>query len=120
MSKFCGVALNMGTLSRLSDAETRSISPENLTGEKGKGAMSEDGPAANAARALGRGWKVSPYVLIEPGQTFELANISGQGAIQQIWMTLARGKLLSPESSSCEGSNGFDEDGRALYPKTGT
>jgi len=93
MTKFSGLGLNLGTLSRLSDAESRSISPENPTGEKGKGAMSVDGPAAHAARALGRGWKISPYVLIEPGQTLELANIAGQGAIQQIWMTLARGKL---------------------------
>jgi hypothetical protein len=93
MRKFSGLGMNMGTLSRLSDAQTRSISPENFTGEKGKGAMSTDGPAAHAARGLGQGWKVSPYILIEPGKTFVLADISGQGAIQQIWMTLARGKL---------------------------
>ncbi len=54
--------------------------------------MSTDGPAANAARGLGQGWKVSPYVTIAPGETATLADIEGQGAIQQIWMTLARGK----------------------------
>jgi hypothetical protein len=54
--------------------------------------MSTDGPAANAARDLGQGWKVSPYIIIEPGQVFTLADIEGAGAIQQIWMTLARGR----------------------------
>src|SRR4029077_10638426 len=65
---------------------------ENFTGEKGRAGMSTDGPAANAARDLGQGWKISPYVIIEPGATFTLADIEGAGAIQQIWMTLARGK----------------------------
>ena len=40
--------------------KTRSISPENFTGEKGKGGMSTDGCAAWAARELGQKWKVSP------------------------------------------------------------
>src|SRR5580704_14155796 len=92
MSEFSGLGLNLGNLSRLSHARSRSISPESFTGEKGKGGMSTDGPAANAARDLGQGWKVSPYVIIEPGQIFTLADIEGAGAVQQIWMTLARGK----------------------------
>jgi hypothetical protein len=49
--------------------------------------MSTDGPAKNAARDLGVGWKVSPFVRIAAGQTFTLAEIDGPGAIQQIWMT---------------------------------
>jgi hypothetical protein len=89
---FNGLGLHLGNLSRLSNARTRSISPENFTGEKGRGGMSTDGPAAHAARGLGQGWKVSPYVLIDPGATFTLADIDGSGAIQQIWMTVARGK----------------------------
>jgi hypothetical protein len=89
---FTGLGMDMGNLARLSAAQTRSISPENFTGGKGEGGQSTDGPAANAARGLGQGWKVSPYVLIEPGETFTLADIEGSGAIQQIWMTLARGK----------------------------
>ena len=89
---FSGLGLHLGNLSRLSSAKTRSISPENFSGEKGKGGMSTDGAAANAARNLGQGWKVSPYVLIDPGTTFTLGEIEGPGAIQQIWMTLARGK----------------------------
>ncbi|MBU0638928.1 MAG: DUF2961 domain-containing protein [Planctomycetes bacterium] len=86
-NKFNGLHTHMGNLSRLSDAQTRSISPENFTGEKGKGGMSTDGLALNAARDLGQGWKVSPYIRIEPGKTFALAEIDGSGAIQQIWMT---------------------------------
>jgi hypothetical protein len=63
---FNGLDMNMGTLPRLSDAQTRSISPENFTGEKGKGGMATEGTGAHAARDLGRGWKVSPSVRIEP------------------------------------------------------
>ncbi|WP_291607708.1 glycoside hydrolase family 172 protein [Bradyrhizobium sp.] len=86
--------MHLGNLSRLSNALSRSISPENFTGEKGKGGMSVDGPAAAQARDLGQGWKISPYVTIAPGTTFTLADIEGQGAIQQIWMTIAaRGRL---------------------------
>jgi hypothetical protein len=84
---FNGLGMNMGNLSRLSKAKTRSISPENFTGEKGKGGMSTDGPALNAARDLGQGWKVSPYIRIQPKTTFTLAEIQGPGAIQHIWMT---------------------------------
>lgn len=84
---FNGLGLHLGNLSRLSSAQSRSISPENFTGEKGKGGMSTDGAARYAAEKLGRGWKVSPYVKIAPGQTFTVAEISGSGAIQHIWMT---------------------------------
>lgn len=86
---FDGLNLNMGNLSRLSKADSRSISPENFTGEKGKGGMSMEGPARHAARDLGQGWKVSPFVDIKAKSTFTLAEIEGPGAIQQIWMTPA-------------------------------
>jgi hypothetical protein len=87
MPGFNGLGMNLGNLSRLSNAVTRSISPENFTGEKGKAGMSIDGPAAPQAAELGQGWKISPYVVIPPGETFEIADIKGMGAIQQIWMT---------------------------------
>jgi hypothetical protein len=86
---FNGLGLGLGNLSRLSKAQTRSISPENFTGEKGKAAMSTDGPAMGAARDLGQGWKVSPYVRIPAGETFVMADVKGEGAIQQIWLTPA-------------------------------
>lgn len=84
---FDGLGMNLGNLSRLSNAKSRSISPENFTGEKGRGGMATEGTGKNAARDLGQGWKVSPSVKIAPGQTFTLAEINGSGAIQQIWMT---------------------------------
>lgn len=79
----------MNQLYQLKDAATRSISPENFTGEKGKGGMAtlEHGTAAHAARELGQGWKVNPYVHIEPGTTFTLGEITGSGIINHIWMT---------------------------------
>ena len=84
---FNGLGMNMGNLSRLSSAQTRSISAENFTGEKGKGGMATPGAGANLARGLGQGWKVSPCIRIEPGKTVTLADVAGPGAIQQIWMT---------------------------------
>ena len=42
--------LGLGNLSRLSDARTRSISPENFSGEPGKGGMALEGTGAAAAR----------------------------------------------------------------------
>ncbi len=82
-------AAAMSNLYQLKDAQTRSISPENFTGEKGKGGMAtlEEGNAARAARELGQGWKVNPYVHIEPGTTFTLGEIQGSGVINHIWMT---------------------------------
>jgi len=87
MTQFNGLGLHLGNLSRLSSAVTRSISPENFTGEKGKAAMATDGTGAKCARDLGRGWKISPSIQIAPGEERVLADISGSGAIQQIWMT---------------------------------
>jgi hypothetical protein len=86
---FDGLYMTLGNLPQLSDARSRSISPENITGEKGKGGATplDKGSAAHAARDLGLGWKVNPYVHIEPNQTFVMADIKGAGAIQHIWMT---------------------------------
>jgi hypothetical protein len=88
-SPFNGLDMNLGNLSRLSDAKTRSIGPENLTGEPGKGGMAtlDHGSARDAASELGQGWKVNPFIVIPPGQTFTMAEISGSGQIQHIWMT---------------------------------
>ena len=87
MTNFNGLGMNMGNLSRLSNALTRSLSPENFTGEKGKAGMATEGTGARCARDLGQGWKISPSVRIEAGATFTIADIEGPGAIQQIWMT---------------------------------
>lgn len=79
----------MQQLSLYTGAVSRSISPENPRGEKGRGGMSVDGPALHAARDLGQGWKVSPYVNIAEGQVHTLAEIDGPGAIRHIWLTCA-------------------------------
>jgi len=84
---FSGLTSGVGDLYRLSRARTRSISPENFTGAKGGGGQATEGTGARAARDLGKGWKVSPSVGIKAGETFTLADISGPGAIQHIWMT---------------------------------
>ncbi len=84
-----GIVNGMYDLTRLSAAKTRSISPENFTGEPGRGGMCEPdkGIAAHCVRDLGKGWKCNPSVRIEAGQTFTLADIEGPGVIQHIWMT---------------------------------
>ncbi len=86
-SKFNGIESNMSNIYRLSDAKTRSISPENFTGEKGKGGMATRGTGEWAAKDLGQGWKVSPSVVIKAHTTFTVAEIEGPGSIQHIWMT---------------------------------
>ncbi len=81
--QFNGLHMNLGNLSRLSHAQTRSISPENFTGEKGKGGMATEGTGANVARELGQGWKVSPSVDIPAHATHTMAGIDGMG--RQAW-----------------------------------
>jgi hypothetical protein len=93
---FNGLDMNMGNLSRLSNARTRSISPENFTGAKGRGGMADpksDSGKRNVANAwyaaqdLGKGWKVNPFIEVLGGETINIAEIEGPGAIQHIWMT---------------------------------
>ena len=79
--------MNLGNLSRLSNAQTRSISPENFTGAKGQGGMAIDGTGATHARDLGQGWKISPSIIIQAQSTITLAEIQSSGAIQHIWLT---------------------------------
>lgn len=93
---FNGLDMSMSNLPRLSDARTRSISPENFTGAKGRGGMANPkqdsgkrnvANAAHAAQDLGQGWKVNPFIEIVGGETITIAEIDGAGAIQHIWMT---------------------------------
>ncbi len=72
------------------NAKSRSVSPENFTGEKGKGGMATEGSGASCARELGQGWKVSPSVRIPAGTTFTMADIQGSGIINHIWLTYSR------------------------------
>jgi hypothetical protein len=84
---FNGLGLGLGNLSRLSNARTRSISAENMNGEKGRGGMATEGTGAASARELGQGWKVSPSIIIAPKSIVTLATIEEPGAIQHVWMT---------------------------------
>ena len=51
------LATDLNNLYRVTNAKTRSISPENFTGEKGKAGMAKigEGSASDAARDLARG-----------------------------------------------------------------
>lgn len=77
----------MDNLFKLKNIKTRSISPENFTGEKGKGGMATEGANAYNARELGQGWKVSPCVRIPAGETFVMADVKDMGIINHIWCT---------------------------------
>jgi len=74
----------------ITDAESRSISPENFDGSKGGGGRATEGTGADCARELGQGWKVSPSVNIAPHATFTLGEIDGSGVIRHIWLTMRR------------------------------
>jgi hypothetical protein len=80
---------SLGDLSRLSAAESRSISAENPTGARGAGAQGTEGISAFAASSLGPGWKVSPAIRLGRGETAALADIEGPGVITHIWLTCA-------------------------------
>jgi hypothetical protein len=73
-------------LGRLSEFESRSISAENRAGARAAGGQSIP-TVGSPARELGQGWKASPCVDIAPGETYELASITGPGAIKHIWCT---------------------------------
>lgn len=82
----------LGGLPILSAAETRMVSPENPTGEKGKGGMAipnpsdPDLPFSKASVDLGQGWKVRPFVKPKAGETVTVIDVDGPGIIQHIWM----------------------------------
>ena len=106
---FNGLGTNLGNLSRLSNATSRSISAENVYGDKGRGAMaavtgdpqpeivrlgqpwSESTHAA--ARELGRGWNVRPCIVLPKNSTVTLMDIDGPGAIQHFWCTVEEKRL---------------------------
>ncbi|MBS2539956.1 DUF2961 domain-containing protein [Catenulispora sp. NF23] len=88
MSGFDGLDSHLGNLSRLSSAQTRSISAENPTGAVGGGARATEGLGAAAAEGLGTGWKIAPAVLLPARGVFTIADVTGPGAIQHIWITV--------------------------------
>jgi hypothetical protein len=59
---------------------SRWISPENPTGEKGKGGMTNKGAKGNA------------FYIVQPGETKTLMDVKGSGIIQRFWMSGTIGK----------------------------
>lgn len=90
---------SLGNLMKLSDAQTRSITAENVYGEKGKGGMANIGLTPQpeverigqiwednkCARDLGQKWKVRPCIPIPTKSTVTIMDIEGPGVIQHIW-----------------------------------
>lgn len=88
-------------ISKLSKAVTRSITAENVYGEKGKGGMAEvsatpqpevvrigqqwNGPSP-CAKDLGKKWKVRPCCTLLKESVTTLMDIAGPGVIQHIWI----------------------------------
>lgn len=73
--------------------DTRQISAENPTGEKGGAckwvpdASNPDLAHSGAASDLGRGWKVRPFIRVKAGETVILADINGPGCINEFFIT---------------------------------
>lgn len=84
-----GIGNTGSALWQLSNAKSRSVCPENFSGAAGGGAQCEleDGIAVNAARDLGKGWKVNPCIRLGAGETRVIADIEGPGVLQHIWCT---------------------------------
>lgn len=94
--------MGLGNIMKLSHARTRSLSAENIYGEKGRAAMAEVSGTPQpevaklgqpwqenaAARELGRGWKVRPYLTLPKATTTKIMDIDGPGVIQHIWITV--------------------------------
>lgn len=78
---------------RIDQSRTRSISAENPTGAPGQGGRATTGTGADAARDLGIGWKISPSIKLDSGQTATLADIAGPAIIRHFWLTTDRSAL---------------------------
>jgi len=100
---FSGANMNLGSIMKLSNAVTRSITAENVYGEKGKGGMADlttepqaeverigqkwDGPNP-CARDLAKTWKIRPCITLTKQSTSTIMDVAGPGVIQHIWITV--------------------------------
>lgn len=75
-----GNILGFNSLPSIIHAKTRSINAENPRGEAGSG--------GKLASNLGKGRKGCPCIPLPKGQDTKIAEISGTGVIQHIWMTV--------------------------------
>jgi len=99
---FNGLNMGLGNISKLSNAKTRSITAENVYGEKGKGGMAEVGDIPQpetekigqgwennkCARDLGKKWKVRPCISLEKESVTTIMDVDGPACIQHIWITV--------------------------------
>ncbi len=81
---FCS---GLESLPFIKNAKTLSISAENPCGEVGGGAK-EIPTADNPAYNLGKGWKVRPCITLPKSSITTIAEISGAGIINHIWITV--------------------------------
>ena len=75
-------------IARLRKGQSRSLSAENPTGEKGGGARMKPGEPGSffaAGGDLGQGWKVCPCIHVSPGETATLADVAGPGVFRHFW-----------------------------------
>ena len=87
----------MGTIGSGTWGKTRAITAENPDGKPGRGGRAEEGTGATASRELGKGWKVSPSLVVGPGGAVDIANIEGEGVLRHLWLTTTaalRGMVL--------------------------
>jgi hypothetical protein len=100
---FNGAYVNLGNIMKISNAVSRSITAENVYGEKGKGGMADlteaaqpevvkigqkwDGPNP-CARDLGQTWKVRPCITLPKESLHTLMDVDGPGIIQHMWYTV--------------------------------
>lgn len=85
--------IDISNIYKKRNAESRSITAENFRGEKGKGGMATVEESlcpsiAECAKDIGVGWKISPCLSMEAGETAVIMNNEGPGVIRHIWMTV--------------------------------
>ncbi|WP_337970252.1 glycoside hydrolase family 172 protein [Virgibacillus salexigens] len=71
---------HLNGIEKVADNKSRSINPENPTGEKGKG--------GRKSSSLGESRKGNPKIKLKSGETATLAKIEGPGTIRHMWMTV--------------------------------
>jgi hypothetical protein len=85
--------INLSNVFQKRNAVSRSLSAENVGGEKGQGGMATAETSlhtgcAKCARDLGQGWKLSPCLRLPAGQAVTIMDHDGPGLIRHIWLTL--------------------------------
>ena len=82
--------IDLGDARIVRGVETRTLSPENPTGEPGMGARAQPG-VENQAHDLGVGWKARPKLHLRQGETASLGEFRGCGVVGRVWMTFSDG-----------------------------